>query len=186
MLEWGDLFTARQKTSLSMLASETRAIGNEYPPIAALLALNLGRYADYATSLCSWKNTTEKLNHTYGRQALPIMWDFAEVSFLGDMAGNLDWIIRVVSHESTALARVGQTQCADATVSPLPDASCDYWMTDPPYYDAIPYSDLSDFFFVWLKRALPNTTFLRDPFDSSNSAHAQTGRDRSGRCPARE
>ena len=51
----------------------------------------------------------------------------------------------------------------------MPDASCSVWFTDPPYYDAIPYSDLSDFFFVWLKRMLPENSLLRDPFDSTNT-----------------
>ena len=62
----------------------------------------------------------------------------------------------------------GQVQCADATTHPLPDKSARVWFTDPPYYDAIPYSDLSDFFLVWLKRVLPDGFSLRDPFDTKN------------------
>ena len=50
----------------------------------------------------------------------------------------------------------GQTQLADAAEHPLPDQTAEVWFTDPPYYDAVPYADLSDFFFVWLKRALPD------------------------------
>ena len=57
---------------------------------------------------------------------------------------------------------------ADATAHPLPDQTASVWFTDPPYYDAIPYSDLSDFFLVWLKRTLPGHPLLRDPFDSGN------------------
>ena len=52
--------------------------------------------------------------------------------------------------------------------SPLPEQSADVLFTDPPYYDAIPYADLSDFFLVWLKRTLPDNRFLRDPFDDDN------------------
>ena len=96
------------------------------------------------------------------------MWDFAEVSFLGDMAGNLDWIVRVAAHESDALARNGQTQLANACESPLANDSVTVRFTDPPYYDAVPYADLSDFFFVWLKRTLPKHPLLRDPFDAGN------------------
>src|SRR5262249_29783736 len=59
-------------------------------------------------------------------------------------------------------------QQADAASHPLPDQAASIWFTDPPYYDAIPYSDLSDFFFVWLKRALPGHELLRDPYDPSN------------------
>ena len=61
-----------------------------------------------------------------------------------------------------------QTQCADAVRSPLPNDAAGVWFTDPPYYDAVPYADLSDFFFVWLKRVLPDSPFSRDPFDPQN------------------
>jgi hypothetical protein len=62
----------------------------------------------------------------------------------------------------------GQTQIADATKYPLPHDTASIWFTDPPYYDAVPYADLSDFFFVWLKRILPDHPLLRDPFNSEN------------------
>ena len=63
----------------------------------------------------------------------------------------------------------GQIQSTVAVDHPLPDAAAGIWFTDPPYYDAIPYSDLSDFFLVWLKRTLPDHPLLRDPFDPDNS-----------------
>ena len=70
---------------------------------------------------------------------------------------------------STAwLASSGQVEPADATNHPLPDETAEVWFTDPPYYFAIPYADLSDFFFVWLKRALPGHPLLRDPSDLEN------------------
>src|SRR5437016_14560466 len=64
--------------------------------------------------------------------------------------------------------REGQVQCADACHSPLASESVTAWFTDPPYYDSIPYADLSDFFFVWLKRVLPGHPLLHDPFDVRN------------------
>lgn len=64
---------------------------------------------------------------------------------------------------------VGQFQQADACDSPLPSDTVNTWFTDPPYYDAIPYSDLSDFFLVWLKRSFHNSTWIYDPYDPSNS-----------------
>jgi hypothetical protein len=67
-----------------------------------------------------------------------------------------------------ALERTGQVQVTDAAEHPLPDHAAPVWFTDPPYYDAIPYADLSDFFLVWLKRALPGQQLLRDPFDPAN------------------
>jgi putative DNA methylase len=169
MTQWGDLFTARQKLALSVMVSIHGSTQRESGSrIRELLALNLGRCADYATSLCSWKNTTEKLNHTFGRQALPIMWDFTEVNLISDTAGNESWIVRIAEREGCAVTTQGQTTIADACNSPLPDESAGCWFTDPPYYDAIPYSDLSDFFLVWLKRTLPGHPLLRDPFDPTN------------------
>lgn len=166
MMQWGDLFTSRQKQALLSLARGTRAVVST--GARELAALNLGRAADYASSLCSWKNTTEKLNHTFGRQALPIMWDFTEVNLAGDMAGNFSWIERVSAREGAALLPGATVQQSDAAGHPLPEESAAIWFTDPPYYDAIPYSDLSDFFFVWLKRVLPNHPLLRDPYDPAN------------------
>ena len=64
--------------------------------------------------------------------------------------------------------RSGQIEAADATDHLLPDQAAGIWFTDPPYYDAVPYADLSDFFLVWLKRALPNHRLLRDQFDAHN------------------
>ncbi len=67
-----------------------------------------------------------------------------------------------------SVSSIGQVQLADAAEHPLPDETASVWFTDPPYYDAVPYADLSDFFFVWLKRALPEHPLLRDPFDPTN------------------
>ena len=96
------------------------------------------------------------------------MWDFTEVNLISDTAGNESWIVRIAEREGCAVTTQGQTTIADACNSPLPDESAECWFTDPPYYDAIPYSDLSDFFLVWLKRTLPGHSLLRDPFDPTN------------------
>lgn len=100
-----------------------------------------------------------------------LVWDFCEISVVADAAtggyeGALDWVARVV--EAWPGSAAAQVQPADAAEYPLPDQTAAVWFTDPPYYDAIPYSDLSDFFFVWLKRSLPGHPLLRDPFDPNN------------------
>jgi hypothetical protein len=111
------------------------------------------------------------MQHTFGRQALPIVWDFAEVVVTADAPGNwesgYELIVDVVSMWPDRGSH-GQVQLGDACRSALIDASSSVWFTDPPYYDAIPYSDLSDFFLVWLKRTLPGHPLLRDPFDHTN------------------
>jgi len=137
-------------------------------PLAMELVVN--RCADYLSSLCSWHLPGEKVNHTYARQALPIVWDYCEVFPFSDSTGNydgaLEWVAEVI--EAWPGSPRGQAQIADATAHPLPDDAATVWFADPPYYDAVPYADLSDFFFVWLKRTLPGHPLLRDPFDPVN------------------
>src|SRR5205823_5148790 len=66
------------------------------------------------------------------------------------------------------ISNTAQVQLCDARALSLPDDSTDVYFTDPPYYDAVPYADLSDFFYVWLKRILPGHPLLRDPLDPAN------------------
>ncbi|MFZ5928396.1 MAG: DUF1156 domain-containing protein [Acidobacteriota bacterium] len=168
MLQWGDLFTARQKVGLVKLATLVATI--DTGARREDVALAIGRLADQASNLVSWLPTIEAVSHTFVRQALPIVWDFVEILPMGDQSANfaaaLDWIAKVI--EGSRSSRVGQADLADATAHPMTDGGAQVWFTDPPYYDAVPYADLSDFFFVWLKRALGNHTLLRDPFDPSN------------------
>ncbi|MCP9469845.1 MAG: DUF1156 domain-containing protein [Nitrospira sp.] len=167
MLHWGDLFTARQKVGLVDLGARLREAG---PSVAEVGAAALSRLADKNASLAVWNQIGEKIEHVFGRQALPIVWDFAEVPIFSDSTGNflsgVDLVAKVI--EAWPGSVTGYIQPADATEHPLPDATATVWFTDPPYYDAVPYADLSDFFFVWLKRALPGHPLLRDPFDPTN------------------
>lgn len=168
MMEFGNLFTARQKIAVAKLAtwfSET--------PALAQFALGgvLSRCADYWSSGVRWVQKGEFVADTFSRPAMPIVWDFAEANPLADASGNLagaiDWVASVVA-QWPPTKTVGQVQIADAREFPLPNDSVMVWFTDPPYYDAVPYADLSDFFFVWLKRAIPNNSLLRDPFEPNN------------------
>ncbi len=172
MNEWGKLFTYRQKLALHSLITATQKKASS--TVTDLLALAIDRVASRSSSLCLWRYQAdqEKVEHIFGRQTLSMVWDFAESVAISQSTGSFDDGVGVVAQcvesVSSHFARKGQAQLADACQSPLPDATAVVWFTDPPYYDAIPYSDLSDFFFVWLKRALPNHPLLRDPFDSSN------------------
>lgn len=171
MMKFGDLFTARQKLALVTLRHEI-AITESKPPAAKEIAsLALSRFADISNALCQWENTKTQVRHLFTRQAIPILWDFAEPSLFGDQAGDysvtLGTMARVLDGLPKGTSR-GQIEIADACESHLPDEAAGVWFTDPPYYDAIPYSDLSDFFFVWLKRILPDHQFTRDPFDPNN------------------
>jgi adenine-specific DNA methylase len=172
MLQWGDLFTARQKVALrtvSRAAYDRPQSGDD--AIRTTMAMVVGRCADYGSSGVVWAQVGEFVAHTFGRQALPMVWDFAEAVPWSDSSGNLDgaidWTSRVI--EAWPGSKRGQVQPADATQHPLPDEAAHLWFTDPPYYDAVPYADLSDFFLVWLKRALPSHPLLRDSFDPTNA-----------------
>lgn len=171
VLQWGDLFTARQKVVLVTLSDESRVCTTE-DGLRSVLALTIGRQADYLSSLCTWHyHNREKVNHTFSRQALPFVTDFVETVFSasgsGGWDGLLDWSVMAVGTLG-AMGSGSTSGQADAAEHPLPDQAARVWFTDPPYYDAVPYADLADFFLVWLKRTLPEYRLLRDPFDPAN------------------
>ena len=167
MPTFGDLFTARQKVALVTLGKLTADLERHVQP----LALALTRSANTGCALCRWQATRETIEGAYSRQALPMVWDFGEGNPLSESTGGysvaIEWIRKVV--DAWPLSGSGRSEIADAARHPLADASADVWFTDPPYYDAVPYADLSDFFLVWLKRVLPGHSLLQDPFDPTNA-----------------
>ncbi|MCY4232375.1 MAG: DUF1156 domain-containing protein [Bacteroidetes bacterium] len=167
MMQWGDLFTARQKVALIELGkSRNSAVDIQ---ISALTALAISKQSERLSSGCSWISVTEAPRGTFARGALPIVWDFLEmVPTAGEFHDLIKKMIKVIQLFANIQPNQGQVHIVDASKNPLPDQSSSIFFTDPPYYDAIPYSDLSDFFLVWLKRSLSNYPFLQDPFDSSN------------------
>ena len=166
---WGDLFTARQKAALLWLSKAVRN-DSAQQKTKRMLGCAFSRVAMSDMSCTRWNAVAEKIQHTFGRQAIPIVWDFAEVVVTAPAPGN--WasgygLISDVVTESVSL-NGGQVQQADATDHPLPDQSAYVWFTDPPYYDAVPYAHLADFFFVWLRRTIPDDPLLSGSFDSSS------------------
>ncbi|MHB8490482.1 MAG: DUF1156 domain-containing protein [Candidatus Dormibacteria bacterium] len=174
MMRFEDLYAARQLLTLSAISKRVAALGREAQgtSLRECAALVASRCADYNSAYARWTPSGEFVGDTFGRQALGPSWQFCEPAIFqeesGSFYGAVEWVARVVELQGSARPRVGQVQAADACHSPLPDASCDVWFTDPPYYDAVPYSDLSDYFFVWLKRALPEHPLLRDIADPRN------------------
>jgi adenine-specific DNA methylase len=169
MNRWGDMFTRRQATALGAICSLVAA--RRTGSLRNLLGCVLGRCADYWSSGVVWAQGGEFVAHTFGRQALPIIFDFAEAVPFTDSSGNLEgaveWVAAVVETLG-CVSRQGQVESADACASPLPDDACAVYFTDPPYYFAVPYADLSDYFFVWIKRAFPGDARFRDPTDATN------------------
>ena len=174
MMQWGDLFTARQKVALVVLG---RLVSKSPESLGRFLAIATNRTADGSAAISSWLASGEEVKHVFARQALPIVWDFGESNYMADAsrswASAISSVAKVLEITSWELIS-GQVQQADATDHPLPDQTTGVWFTDPPYYDAIPYSDLSDFFLVWLKRTLPDSPLLRDPFDPDNQLSPKT------------
>lgn len=177
MLQWGDLFTARQKVALLEIGLAIRRCGS--PDLQELLGLAFDGVVDRNAVLATWRpqSDQEKVEHVFARQALSMSWDFAEAVATSESTGSLSDRIEATSRTTEALAswarsdnglRVGQVHLMDAAEHPLPDDSAGIWFSDPPYYDAVPYADLSDFFFTWLKRSLPGHPLLCDPFDPAN------------------
>lgn len=171
-----DLYSRRQ---LVALRTFTRAVADRSAQARdkAALALAIGRVANAWTSLCRWHQTRENVEGAFNGQKIPMVWDFAEATpfsgATGGWDGAVEWVVSVVER-SASLPAPGQVAQADAGRSVLPDTSAAVWFTDPPYYDAVPYADLADFFLVWLKRALPEL-HLGDPFMPTNPLSPKTG-----------
>ena len=182
LTEFADLFTNRQLlalTTFSDLVKEVRgrvladALASGMPSgielesggadaeaysdaIATYLGMALSRTLNKCSSICSWDSSTkvEGVRGLFARQAIPMSWDFAEANVFGGAAGDLiedaQWVSKAVSFAPAgrAFAEAHQGNARDSVTSG--------WLlsTDPPYYDNIGYSDLSDFFYVWLRRSL--------------------------------
>jgi len=173
--QWKDMFSERQQVALTKMVEYIR--NHSGTKVPHLLGAVIGRCADYWSSGVVWAQEGEFVAHTFGRQALPMIFDYAEAVPWTDSSGNLEgaieWVASVVEKLSV-LSSPGQTMLCDARESTLPDESVSVWFTDPPYYFAVPYADLSDFFFVWLKRALINEPLMHDPYDNSNQLTPKT------------
>jgi putative DNA methylase len=165
MRTWADLFTNRQLTALttfSDLVKEAReriiADGGERvyaDAIATYLAFAVDRLADYSSKIATWmpdpKN--EGTRNTFARQAIPMVWDFAEVNIFSEASGNIHNHVLGIARVQDALPANTPSEAfqANASAMPLKDRVCS---TDPPYYDNVGYADLADFFYVWLRRSL--------------------------------
>lgn len=122
--------------------------------VGVYLALAADRMTDSHSSLVSWTNQRETLRNTFGRQALPMVWDFAEANpfseSTGNFGGSLEWVEKAIN--SFPAAPAGYVQQFDAQSQKI--SLSKLISSDPPYYDNIGYADLSDFFYIWLRRSL--------------------------------
>ncbi|MBI3951049.1 MAG: DUF1156 domain-containing protein [Acidobacteria bacterium] len=164
---WGDLFVPRQRLCLLAFISVVREAEKEMSynhtrqdhSIALLtyLGVLVNRLAGFGNSLCGWNYHEQAVANVFGRQAIPMVWDFAEVSIFADMSGGIEGglnrIVDAIKFTCT-IEMPGEVLRGSALELRLPNDTLDSIVTDPPYYDNVPYADLSDFFYVWLKRTI--------------------------------
>ncbi len=166
---WGDLFNARQKLALITFVEKVKAVYQklvaedvdvEYAKaVVSYLALILSRHSSYNSTSCWWEPLGERSFNVFGRQALPMVFDYSEQNPYGTLTGN--WLSQVeIATEiisqlsSTLFPQNAVISHFSATDIAYPDEFFDAVFTDPPYYNSVPYADLSDFFYVWLKRTV--------------------------------
>lgn len=171
MNTWGDLFNSRQKLALITLVDKIREASilmkadgytDEYSRIVTTyLAMVLNKLVDWNSSFATWITASEAIGHTFTRQALPMVWDYFETNVMS--AGLSDWAYMIkgilpVVNNCSKVSDIGEPSPTvgqdSATELPWPDNFFDAILTDPPYYNNVPYSHLSDFFYVWLKRTI--------------------------------
>lgn len=177
---WADLFTNRQLVALTTLSdfiSSARqkvladALAAGFPngeplenggsdaeayadAVATYLTFAISKLADWSSSLCSWISPIEGVRDTFARQALPMVWDYAEINPFSNSVGHfythVEWVASGLEGlpSNRTVGTVDQRNAASREYSGMVIS------TDPPYYDNIGYSDLSDYFYVWLRRSL--------------------------------
>lgn len=165
---WGELFNFRQKLSLIiflekiiLLENKLKSISTDddyLKAISAYLSLSLDKLADHNSTHCAWVTNSETNAHPFMRNSLGMVWDYSELMPFGSLMGcwepTIDWLIIVLKNlEFSNYAVVSQNS---ATNLKIENSFADCVFTDPPYYDNVPYSYLSDFYYVWLKRSLGN------------------------------
>lgn len=168
MKKWGDIFNFRQKLALITFVEKVRiayqkmikgGYDEEYAKaVETYLSFAIDRQVDYNSTLCVWAVAGEFIAHTFGRQAFPMVWDYFELcpwsEATGDWNSAMNWISRVIEHLSSTSQLPATVSQFSATSIPYSDNYFDAIFTDPPYYDNINYAELSDFFYVWLKRTI--------------------------------
>ena len=164
---FGDMFTARQKASLNTFAHIVRQASERISAetgddllaraISTCISLVFSKMAGLSSSFNRWEPNVQCVQDVFGRQAVGLVWDFAESNPLGMSRGSFGTFLKGTINLLESDFGVDHAAVpfqADACRHPLPDDSVQCVVTDPPYFDSVPYADLADFYFVWLKRAL--------------------------------
>lgn len=166
---FGDLYTPRQALAIITLRRLALEVDDDgYDPdfrraVVTLCHFIVSRYVFQNCAVSRWNAARSTIEGAFGKQALQVVWDFAEANPFSSGSGNwnnaVDWVVKVI--EATAvITNSGQAERVPAQVQALPDTAASLLATDPPYFAAIPYSDLANVFYVWerelLKRYYPD------------------------------
>ena len=181
LTSWGDLFTLRQLvalTTFSDLVQEARervkhdaikagllddgkplekvgAGATAYADaVGVYLSIGVDRLADRSSTICGWDSGFTKIRNTFGRQAIPMTWDYAEGNAFSDSTGNFSALLEYVQKYLLQAPAMPLGHCVQQDASTQSVSIDKLVSSDPPYYDNIGYADLSDFFYVWLRRSL--------------------------------
>ena len=167
LLKWSDLFTPRQLLALMTFVKYVREAHGKMlqqgyeedlaKAIATYLSLGITKVANRGSSVGVWNSIGEKIESPVGSGRLPMSWDFPETNPIGSGSGNwsdgLNYTIRALQ-DLVKISNFASAQRQPSQKLSLPDSSLDAVITDPPYYDNIPYSHLSDYFYIWFKRSI--------------------------------
>lgn len=166
--EWGQMFSNRQLLGLQTLVRKFTTIkddlnpdGSEYAKaVMTYLSIWIDRLAIVQTSFGRWDTGFEKIQTPFSKQAIPMVFDYPEGIIFSNRTGSasnhLSWVSKYILSESTNVFSTELKNASSGDKAQFADKYLSATVTDPPYYDAIAYADLSDFFYVWLKRTLGN------------------------------
>jgi len=166
--EFQKLFTPRQLLALGTLVGHTRDLremlsksglpSNWVQAVTSYVALCIDRLADRNSTISWWQTTAQKIGPTFTRWALPMAWDFCEISPWAEASGGylqaIDWVAEVAEHLTKPMLAKSRAVVLKQSATQETDKRFDIVVTDPPYYDSIGYSVLMDFYYVWLRRVL--------------------------------
>jgi adenine-specific DNA methylase len=180
-------FTDRQQLSLGTLVIATRAARAEavalgYPvewanALFDYLCVVVDRVADRSSVFCRWDIGRTTINNTFSRFSLPMLWDFCEGNPISDVTGGysgaLEWVAQVVEHCTNAEKEAPAATIICGSATDEVGLGYDLVLTDPPYYQAISYADLSDFFYIWLKRLRSENSAFSEPLSPKEKEAVQ-------------
>ena len=166
--QWKHLYNDRQSVAVSTIVKKLKLVHNEMiqrgsdesyaTAVTTCLTMALDRLVDQTSTLVTWIYQLEAISHVFTRQALAMVWDYVEGNVFNDGGGGftsaVNWVYQSILSGAKASTTFASLEAGDAARLNYVSNSMDAVVTDPPYYDAVPYADLSDYFYVWMKRTL--------------------------------